>query len=155
MSYTFAAYVPPHRCDLPCQQNDQKIPNTDWFILNTSELNTKCQFYQFMGDKDGSSRECSAEMFNQSRIETCQQYVYDRSIFSETLVSNFDLVCDQSWKKGFIGTIYMIGLFFGSYIIGYAGDKIGRKLTMMLSLLFLTTGGALAGVMPYYSLYVV
>ena len=49
----------------------------------------------------------------------------------------------------------MIGLFVGSYIIGYAGDKFGRKKTMMISLLFLIIGGSLAGIMPYYSLYVV
>ena len=51
--------------------------------------------------------------------------------------------------------VYMIGLFVGSYIIGYAGDKFGRKKTMMISLLFLIIGGSLAGIMPYYSLYVV
>ena len=51
--------------------------------------------------------------------------------------------------------VYMIGLFIGSYIIGYAGDKFGRKKTMMISLLFLIIGGSLAGIMPYYSLYVV
>ena len=49
----------------------------------------------------------------------------------------------------------MVGLFIGSYIIGYSSDKIGRKKTMMISLLFLIIGGAFAGVMPYYSLYVV
>ena len=53
------------------------------------------------------------------------------------------------------GTVYMVGLFIGSYIIGYAGDRWGRKLTMMISLLFLILGGTFAGVMPYYSLYVV
>ena len=51
--------------------------------------------------------------------------------------------------------VYMIGLFIGSYIIGYGGDKFGRKMTMMFSLLFLIIGGSLAGIMPYYSLYVV
>ena len=55
----------------------------------------------------------------------------------------------------FSGMVYMIGLFIGSYIIGYAGDKFGRKKTMMISLLFLIIGGSLAGIMPYYSLYVV
>ena len=48
--------------------------------------------------------------------------------------------------------VYMIGLFIGSYIIGYAGDKFGRKKTMMFSLLFLIIGGSLAGIMPFYSL---
>ena len=95
------------------------------------------------------------EDFDVSDVEDCSKFVYDRSVFRETLVTNFDLVCKDQWKKGFIGSLYMVGLFIGSYIIGYAGDKIGRKKTMMISLLFLIIGGALAGVMPYYSLYVV
>ena len=50
--------------------------------------------------------------------------------------------------------VYMIGLFIGSYVIGFASDKFGRKITMMTSLLFLILGGSLAGLMPTYPLYV-
>ena len=50
--------------------------------------------------------------------------------------------------------VYMIGLFIGSYVIGFASDKFGRKITMMTSLLFLILGGSLAGMMPTYPLYV-
>ena len=49
----------------------------------------------------------------------------------------------------------MIGLFIGSYVIGCASDKFGRKIAMMSSLLFLILGGSLAGVVPTYPLYVV
>ena len=49
----------------------------------------------------------------------------------------------------------MIGLFIGSYLIGFASDKFGRKMAMMWSLLFLILGGSLAGLMPTYPLYVV
>ena len=52
------------------------------------------------------------------------------------------------------GMVYMIGLFIGSYVIGFASDKFGRKITMMTSLLFLILGGSLAGLMPTYPLYV-
>ena len=48
----------------------------------------------------------------------------------------------------------MVGLFIGSYVIGFASDKFGRKVAMMVSLLFLILGGALAGLMPTYPLYV-
>ena len=46
------------------------------------------------------------------------------------------------------GMVYMIGLFIGSYVIGFASDKFGRKITMMTSLLFLILGGSLAGPFP-------
>ena len=160
MSYTFSGYVPLHRCHIPCEDDlsnhtDLDLSDREWYQqLDTSDLDTQCQFYKYRGT---SSEGCREEDFDVSEIEDCADFVYDKSVFSQTLVTNFDLVCKDRWKKGFIGTLYMVGLFIGSYIIGYAGDKIGRKKTMMISLLmlFLIIGGAFAGVMPYYSLYVV
>lgn len=59
------------------------------------------------------------------------------TILRETLVSEYDLVCENTWKKGFIGQFftiettpfysgmsYMIGLFIGSYILGYISDRL-------------------------------
>ena len=63
----------------------------------------------------------------------------------------------SGWNVIFLmieGMVYMIGLFIGSYVIGFASDKFGRKITMMTSLLFLILGGSLAGLMPTYPLYV-
>ena len=34
-----------------------------------------------------------------------------------------------------VGSIYMSGLFFGSFIFGYLGDRFGRKISLMLSVL--------------------
>ena len=46
---------------------------------------------------------CQADMFNTSSLTHCNSFVFDRSVFQETLVTKFDLVCSDSWKKGFIG----------------------------------------------------
>ena len=146
MSYTFAGFAPPHRCHIPCEddlsnQTELDLSSRLWYQqLDTSEIDTQCQFYKYRG----GGGECHVEDFDISVVEDCTKFVYDRSVFTETLVTNFDLVCKDRWKKGSIGTLYMVGLFIGSYIIGYAGDKIGRKKTMMISLLFLIIGGALA-----------
>ena len=53
------------------------------------------------------------------------------------------MVCDDSWKKGLTQTIYMIGMLLGSFLFGWLSDQIGRKLTMMTSLVVLTVGGCL------------
>lgn len=155
MSYTFAGYVPKHRCVLPCEENTTSSQTSpEWFeAMADDELNTECTFYQF---KSGSSigGGCDADMFNKSKTVPCEEYVWDRSVFHETLVTEFNLVCSEKWKKGFIGVMYMIGLFIGSYIIGFISDRFGRKIAMMGSLVFLALGGSLAGIMPFYSLYV-
>jgi len=155
MSYTFAGYAPPHRCVLPCEDNTTNTQQTpDWFqAVAEDDLDKECKFYEFKNDSmiDGG---CEADMFDKSNIVPCENYVWDRSVFHETLVTEFNLVCSQKWKKGFIGVMYMIGLFIGSYIIGFISDRFGRKIAMMGSLVLLALGGALAGIMPYYSLYV-
>jgi len=155
MSYTFAGYVPKHRCSLPCEDNTTaNDASPAWFVnMVDDDLNTECKFYEFKaGSPIGGG--CEADMFDKSKTVPCESYVYDRSIFDETLVSEFDLVCSQKWKKGFIGVMYMVGLFIGSYIIGFISDRFGRKIAMMGSLVLLASGGALAGIMPNYYLYV-
>lgn len=156
MSYTFAGYVPNHRCALPCEDNTTiSDPSPEWFkaLVDDDDLNTECKFYKFKSDSPIGGG-CDADMFDKSKIVPCEHFVYDRSVFDETLVTEFDLVCSEKWKKGFIGVMYMIGLFIGSYIIGFISDRFGRKIAMMGSLILLALGGALAGIMPNYSLYV-
>ena len=106
MSYTFAGYVPKHRCSLTCEDNTTaNDASPAWFVnMVEDNLNTECKFYEFKaGSPIGGG--CEADMFDKSKTVPCESYVYDRSIFDETLVSEFDLVCSQKWKKGFIGKI--------------------------------------------------
>ena len=109
MSYTFAGFSPPHRCSLPCQDNTTlDLSNQTWYssLHQHDDLKSGCQFYEYLG---GGEEEtvvadgCQADMFNTSSLTQCNSFVFDRSVFQETLVTKFDLVCSDSWKKGFIG----------------------------------------------------
>ena len=57
----------------------------------------------------------------------CANYIYDNTYFDETLITKFDLVCDNEYKKSLLGTLLIIGLLFGSLIGGFIGDRFGRK----------------------------
>jgi MFS family permease len=60
-------------------------------------------------------------------VEDCREWVYDRSVFTETLATEFDLVCAHKTRVSFLGTIYMVGLFLGSLAGGFVNDRLGRK----------------------------
>ena len=109
MSYTFAGFSPPHRCSLPCQDDTTvDLANLSWYQTlqaphqDHNNLQADCQFYDYLGEETEAGS-CQAEMFNNSHLTHCSSYVFDRSVFQETLVTKFGLVCADSWKKGFIG----------------------------------------------------
>ena len=46
--------------------------------------------------------------------------------YEETIIAQFDIVCRDDFL-GWIGTAYMIGLMFGSYLFGILSETIGRR----------------------------
>ena len=57
----------------------------------------------------------------------CQEYVYDTSVFEETLATKLDLVCERENLQKLLGTLVMFGLLVGSFLGGWAGDYFGRS----------------------------
>ena len=72
--------------------------------------------------------------FYNTTIIPCNEFLYDNTYFDETLVTKFDLICKNDYKKSFLGTIVIIGLLFGSLVGGFIGDKFGRKRANFLAL---------------------
>lgn len=106
-----------------------------------------CQPFQYIGGEDAPCR-WSPESFNTSNSmnfdpDQCQNILYD-SPMESTFVTDLNLICSDQFLVALVGSIYMSGLFFGSFIFGTLGDKIGRKLTLMVAIL-VASGGNLAG----------
>ena len=77
-------------------------------------------------------------------VGNCSKIIYDEFDMDSTFVTSLDLICDKQYMVALIASIYMAGNFFGSFIFGYMGDQIGRKLTLMIAILT-ASGGSLAG----------
>lgn len=61
-----------------------------------------------------------------------------------TLVSEFELICDKDWIASTITTIQMAGLLISSPVAGQMADSLGRKPAFFLSLLVLTVCNLIA-----------
>ncbi|XP_053409324.1 organic cation transporter protein-like [Mercenaria mercenaria] len=60
---------------------------------------------------------------------TCSSYIFRNSL--NTVVSEWNLVCEKRWIVAFITSIQMVGVVIGSIISGQISDSTGRKPTMI------------------------
>lgn len=55
--------------------------------------------------------------------DECIGREYNRSIFTETIITEWDLVCKKSQLANLSQTFFMLGILFGSVIFGALADK--------------------------------
>lgn len=85
----------------------------------------------------------------------CTAHVFNRSIFTETILSEWDLVCDKQYLADFAQTITMLGILFGNMVFGYLSDKFGRKLPLVGAVVLQAVSGTIAGFSPWFSLFLI
>jgi len=85
----------------------------------------------------------------------CHQWVYDTSLFRSTIVTDFDLTCDDEWKQTFCNTLYMTGMLIGASTLGNLSDVLGRKKSFTVTTLLLATVVTLSAVATDFWTYAV
>ncbi|XP_064597206.1 organic cation transporter protein-like isoform X2 [Liolophura sinensis] len=88
------------------------------------------------------------------RIEKCHTWIYDRSHYLSTIISQYNLVCGDEWKISTATSIYMAGFLVGVVAFGYLSDRFGRHRTLLSSLLLLIVSGVAAAFAPEYISFV-
>ncbi|XP_045872230.1 solute carrier family 22 member 11 [Meles meles] len=131
----FLAAVPGHRCWVHMLDNSSEAPAN----LSSKDLLT-------VSIPSGPNREphhclrfrqpqwqlldpnATAANWSEAATEPCVDgWVYDRSTFASTIVSEWDLVCDNQGLKPMGQSIYMAGVLLGSVFWGFLSDRFGRK----------------------------
>jgi len=83
----------------------------------------------------------------------CSLWVYDQSVFIDTVAADFDIVCDQAYLKPLSGTLRMSGLLIGSFIFGWLSDTCGRVPSLTLAGVLLFTSQIVAGFSTNYLMF--
>ncbi|KAM9060222.1 solute carrier family 22 member 1 isoform 2-T3 [Megaptera novaeangliae] len=76
-------------------------------------------------------------------------WVYDTP--GSSIVTEFNLVCDDSWKVDLFQSCVNVGFFLGSLGIGYIADRFGRKVCLLATTLISAILGVLTAVAPDYT----
>ncbi|KAJ8716710.1 hypothetical protein PYW07_003337 [Mythimna separata] len=80
----------------------------------------------------------------------CDNPVYDKSIFTRTIVTEWNLICKNDWLKDLTQTIFQFGVLSGSLLFGIASDRYGRKPTLIISVVIEIFAGIMSSFMPGY-----
>ena len=89
------------------------------------------------------SRSCDSneildtDKYDYTTYSTCEEYVYDTSYYKSTTISEFNLVCGNSWIADLSTSFYYLGFGFGGVISGICSDKYGRKPVMIICTILL------------------
>uniref|UniRef100_A0A8D2J6G6 Major facilitator superfamily (MFS) profile domain-containing protein n=1 Tax=Varanus komodoensis TaxID=61221 RepID=A0A8D2J6G6_VARKO len=90
--------------------------------------------------------------------EPCRDgWVYDRSVFSNTIVMEWDLVCDLRTRRQIAQSIYMGGVLVGALVFGTLADRwvFGRKAVLSWSYLQMAIAGLCTAFAPSLAAYCV
>nr|XP_053637487.1 uncharacterized protein LOC128692366 [Cherax quadricarinatus] len=107
-------------------------------------------------------------------LPSCPIVQYDTSVFTSTVISEWDLVCERSVLRPLFQTLFTVGGMLGSTIGGHLGDRFGRRravlaacvvnllvvvsmtlatfFPLLITLRFLTGCSVMAMVVPAWSL---
>ena len=145
-----------YRCRNPC---DREVLQWQPPGLNLSDIfpsfdNSSADFdpdnpdycQSYLATKNGDS--C---IYDKSQTVKCHHgddFVYASFEMDKTVATANDLVCGDYFWTIIIDEFYMLGLFIGSFGFGYISDKLGRRQTLLISIICCSTGNLLGCAMP-------
>ncbi|XP_041873021.1 solute carrier family 22 member 2-like [Corvus kubaryi] len=159
----FFGFIPEHRCFSPgvaelsqrCgwsleEQLNHTVPEWDG---HGASFDSRCRRYEVDWNATGIS--CTDPLGSlvgsgsTVPLGPCRDgWVYNSP--GSSLVTEFDLVCEDSWKLDLFQSSVNAGFFIGSINIGYIADRFGRKFCLLTTILANIVCGILLVFVPTY-----
>ncbi|XP_060947851.1 solute carrier family 22 member 2-like [Limanda limanda] len=156
----FQGFTPDHWCRDPALVETREA--CGWSLEHSRRLTlpqvngsggvqpSSCERYEL--DWNSTSLTCDSQELDLGRTPrtACKDgWEYDYK-GRQSFVTEFDLVCADSWLVDMYQATLNIGFLIGSITIGYLADRFGRKLSFLMSNLFNGITGILVAVAPNY-----
>ena len=76
--------------------------------------------------------------------------MYEPFVMESTVVTEYNLVCGDYMKKALGDSLYSWGFLVGEIVFGVMADLLGRRWTLLISLVSLSLGNLLSCALPHY-----
>ncbi|XP_042355460.1 solute carrier family 22 member 5 isoform X1 [Plectropomus leopardus] len=132
MSIVFVADTPPHRCLIPAHVNLSAAWRNSSIPLEEESSSgalvpSKCSRYRLTDMLSFSDRGLlpggDVNLSNVPRESCLDGWEYDHSVYISTIISEWDLVCDDRWKSPLTSSLFFCGVLTGSFISGQFSDR--------------------------------
>ncbi|XP_036036283.1 solute carrier family 22 member 12 [Onychomys torridus] len=164
MLENFSAAVPRHRCWVPLLDNrtaQASVPGDfgpDDLLTVSIPPGPAQQPHQCLRFRQPQwqlmKTNTTATNWSEADTEPCEDgWVYDRSIFTSTIVTTWDLVCDSQALRPMAQSIYLAGILVGAAVCGHTSDRFGRRRVLTWSYLQVAVSGITAAFIPIFPLY--
>ncbi|XP_077874921.1 solute carrier family 22 member 2 isoform X2 [Ictidomys tridecemlineatus] len=160
----FLGFAPSHHCRSPgvselsqrCGWSPAEELNYTVPGLGAADEAFLRQCMQYEVDWNQSTLSCvdplASLAVNRSHLPLvpCQHgWVYDTR--GSSIVTEFNLVCANSWMLDLFQSAVNVGFFVGSMGIGYLADRFGRKSCLLGTILINALSGVLMAIAPTYT----
>ncbi|XP_038651888.1 solute carrier family 22 member 5-like isoform X2 [Scyliorhinus canicula] len=159
MSIVFVGDVPDHRCLIPGNLNlsEAWLNRTIPLEQERGKLqHSQCRRYRLDVIRNLSATFADPDSINMSEVEQepcLDGWEYSKDQYISTIVSDWDLVCDNHWKGPFAMSVFFIGVLSGSFISGQLSDRFGRKLIMFGTMAVQTVFSMLQAFSPNWEIF--
>ncbi|XP_017275342.1 solute carrier family 22 member 4 [Kryptolebias marmoratus] len=156
----FIADTPPHECHIPESANISETWRNLTIPFETVDGITKrssCWRLNLDVVRNYSERNVVPHVdVNVSGIPTekcLDGWKYSKEIYQSTIVTDWDLVCDNSYKTPLTTSIHYVGALMGTIVSGQMSDKFGRKPTLFVMVALQTLAMAAQVFSPSWEIF--
>ncbi|XP_075975349.1 organic cation transporter protein-like isoform X2 [Anticarsia gemmatalis] len=125
---TFTAKATTFWCQKP--ENLSGLPIAQWMNYSQPTPGDSCLVRQLSPEVTVESILNQTAPYIDSFIK-CTSWGYDRSEVGNTIISEWDLVCDREYLTSLAESTFLIGVGVGGVVGGWISDKFGRKKILM------------------------
>ena len=148
LASVFTAAEPDHRCRVEgCDAQGSKARYEDAFTSGFANFSLpeaeeegegfdECRVFKRNDENDT----CSADAFDRGHPLECASHVFDLSVYGPTLVTEFELACDEAWKVPMTESVFFGTVLVAAAVLGYLADALGRRHVLMGSAALLVAG---------------
>ncbi|XP_073985223.1 organic cation transporter protein-like [Rhodnius prolixus] len=96
----------------------------------------------------------SEEDLSHFSTKPCSRWEYDLSAFGETIISEWDLVCEKKQYGNLAEMAFLLGVAIGGLACGFISDRFGRKRTLMISIVAQIIFGTAVALAPHFWVFI-